>query len=84
MSRRVVNTCLHCDSRPRFLGYARCAECIVEYANRCQLTPHPHHTCPACETELAAHTPGTAVAIARTKTPNLRVRSVEIEEIEEW
>lgn len=32
----------------------------------------PTETCPACETELAAGTPGAACVVSRTTTPNLR------------
>lgn len=35
-------------------------------------TSKPHNTCPACDRELAAMTPGAAVAVSRTVTPDLR------------
>ena len=47
------------------------------------LTRRPHNVCPACATELAAMTPGAAVAVepitSRTTTPDLRRPAVELD-----
>lgn len=61
----------------------------LEYGPINVTTSRPDHTCPACETELRAGTPGAAVAVepavSRTRTANLRARTVEMDDLgEEW
>lgn len=65
--------------------------CLADlpYEAVCISTVRPHRTCPACETELRAGTPGAAVAIEpavpRVVTRDLRVRRVEMDDFgEEW
>jgi hypothetical protein len=47
------------------------------------LTGAPHNSCPACETELAAGTPG-AVAVSRTTTAELPRLSASAEQWDAW
>ena len=61
--------------------------CLAEldYEAVCVATSAPHNTCPACATELAARTPGSAVAVGRATTVDLRgERVVDMDDINEW
>lgn len=48
-------------------------------------TTQPIHSCPACETELAAMTPGAAVAVESSRTTTARLRpAMGIEDCRDW
>lgn len=63
--------------RPAFIGTLCCAE--LAYVPVHLTTRRPHNTCPACEIELAAHTPGAGVAIE----PAPAVLEIDVAELAE-
>lgn len=60
-------------------GMIRTLCCDEIYAEPvCIVTRHPHNGCPACETELAAGTPGAAVAVVVDDTASSRVPTIDL------